>query len=115
MAIEQLDTVQQLAAILYRTRYWHRREQLASQLHPEILLLIEQYPAPDLAPIIDLCLQWPHVSDKDATKVAFTENNQKGEADRQTLTTIGRYVRKFYSPYVISDRSCDANCSRLCQ
>jgi len=105
MAIEQLETVQQLAAILYRTRYWHRREQLASQLHPEIRLLIEQYPAPDLAPVIDLCLQWPHVSTKDATKVAFTENNTKGENNRQTITTLGRYVRKFYSPYVISDHA----------
>lgn len=105
MAIEQLETVQQLAAILYRTRYWHRREQLAACLHPEIRLLIEQYPAPDLAPIIDLCAQWPHVSDKDATKVAFTENDTKGEQDRQTLTTFGRYVRKFYSPYVISDHA----------
>lgn len=105
MAIEQLDTVEQLAAILWRSRSWHRREQQASELHPELYRIIVQYPAPDLAPIIDLCAQWPHISKTDPTKVAFTENETKGEADRQTVTTFGRYVRKFYSPYVISDHA----------
>jgi hypothetical protein len=105
MALEQIDTVEQLASILYRSRWWHRREQLGAPLHPEIHNLITTYPAPDLAPIIDLCCQWPHVSNTDPTKVAFTENETKGEADRQTTTNFGRYVRKFYSPLIVSDHA----------
>ena len=42
MAIEQLDTVEQLAAILWRSRSWHRREQQASELHPQLYRIIVQ-------------------------------------------------------------------------
>lgn len=37
-----------------------------------------------------------HVCKKDPTKVAFTENDQKGEADRQTVIRPGRYLAKFF-------------------
>jgi hypothetical protein len=37
-----------------------------------------------------------HVSREDVTKVAYTEDARAGEADRQTRTTLGRFLRKFF-------------------
>lgn len=37
-----------------------------------------------------------HVSVKDPTKLAFTENNEKGEADVQTQMKPGRYLTKYF-------------------
>ena len=37
-----------------------------------------------------------HVAHADVTKVAYTENANKGRHDIQLRTTIGRYIKKFY-------------------
>ena len=44
--------------------------------------------------IIDLGLEWPHVS-KDGKRVAYTQNATKGNADRQAVTDIGDYLRRY--------------------
>ena len=36
-----------------------------------------------------------HVADSDISKIAYTENPKKGDLDRQTVTTIGRYIKKY--------------------
>jgi len=110
---EQLNTVVNLAHILYGTREWHRREQMRNPLHHAIYSLIFEKAAPDLGPVIELCAQWPHVSKTDPTKVAFTQDESKGVADRQTVTNFGRYVRKFYSPAIISDHELRDIAARL--
>ncbi len=42
-----------------------------------------------------LLLEWPHVS-KDEARIAFTQSPSHGEADRQTVTTLGRYLTKCF-------------------
>jgi hypothetical protein len=42
----------------------------------------------------EMVLEYPHVADLDNTKVAFTENDAKGQADRQTVTTLGKYIKR---------------------
>jgi len=37
-----------------------------------------------------------HVSKLDASKVAFTKDDEAGSADKQTQTTVGRYLTAFY-------------------
>ena len=110
---EQINTVENLASILYGTRGWHRREQMRNPLHHAVYSLIFEKAAPDLGPVIELCAQWPHVSKTDPTKVAFTQDESKGIADRQTVTNFGRYVRKFYSPAIISDHELRDIAARL--
>ena len=110
---EQLNTVETLAHILYGTREWHRREQMRNPLHHAIYSLIFEKAAPDLGPVIELCAQWPHVSKTDPTKIAYTQDESKGIADRQTVTNFGRYVRKFYSPAIISDHELRDIAARL--
>ena len=110
---EQLNTVETLAHILYGTREWHRREQMRNPIHHAIYSLIFEKAAPDLGPVIELCAQWPHMSKSDQTKVAYTQDEGKGIADRQTVTTFGRYVRKFYSSAIISDHELRDIAARL--
>lgn len=42
-----------------------------------------------------LLLEWPHVS-KDEARIAYTQSPLHGEADRQTVTTLGRYLTKCF-------------------
>jgi hypothetical protein len=48
---------------------------------------------------------FPHVSTEEPGKIAFTENAEKGEADRQTRMRPGRYLRQFYG-HVIGESTC---------
>jgi hypothetical protein len=45
-----------------------------------------------------------HVSTEEPGKIAFTENAEKGEADRQTRMRPGRYLQQFYS--YIGENAC---------
>jgi hypothetical protein len=47
----------------------------------------------DLPPITD---HFAHLSSKDASKIAFTEDDEKGAIDRATVLTPGRYLTRFY-------------------
>lgn len=47
----------------------------------------------DLDPIPD---HFAHLSKKDPTKIAFTEDDEKGILDRATVVTPGRYLARFY-------------------
>jgi hypothetical protein len=77
------------------SRPWHAREQLAAELHPSISeILITDALREHLSDWREMILEWPHVSDGDALKIAYTENDRKGEADRQTVTTVGRYIKR---------------------
>lgn len=82
-----------ISACLRGTRDWHRREQENYEFHPVIMEIIDKYTPANLNLLI---LEWPHQSIKDASNVAYTESEAKGEADRQTPTTFGRYVRRHF-------------------
>jgi hypothetical protein len=43
-----------------------------------------------------LVLQWPHVSIKDAARLAYTRNVDHGFADRQTVTSISKYITEHF-------------------
>jgi hypothetical protein len=40
---------------------------------------------------------YPHLSQKQLGKIAFTEDDKKGMADRQTIISPGRYLTRFFS------------------
>ena len=44
-----------------------------------------------------LLLEWPHISETDNTRLAYTRDERAGEADRQTVTTIGKYLTRHFS------------------
>lgn len=78
----------------YTGRAWFKREYDKHHLHPAVQDAIEVY-RPDNWH--QLLLEWPHKAITDPNKLAYTENDRKGEANRQTLTTPGKYLRRHFS------------------
>ncbi len=75
------------------TREWHRREQDNYAFHPVIREVMKKFRPADY---LLLALEYPHQSVRDAANVAYTQNERNGVADRQTVTTFGRYIRKHF-------------------
>ena len=73
-------------------RDWHIREQAKYQMHPIIKKAVM------LAPPLNwhaLVLEWPHISvSSDTSKIAYTRNEQHGIDNRQTVTTVGKYITR---------------------
>lgn len=40
--------------------------------------------------------EWPHVSEGDRSKIAYTQNEDKGRRDIQTVTSVGKYLRRHF-------------------
>ena len=77
----------------YEGRAWFKREFDKHPFHPAVYSAFETY-RPDNWH--QLLLEWPHKSVTDPNRVAYTENERKGEADRQTITTLGKYLRRHF-------------------
>ena len=43
-----------------------------------------------------LCLEWPYEADMDKTRIAYTQDDRAAEADRQTVTTVGKYLKRHF-------------------
>jgi hypothetical protein len=53
-----------------------------------------------------LLLEWPHIADDDRRQIAYTRDERKGEENRQTMTSIGKYLKRHFptmSDHVIRD------------
>lgn len=84
-------------------RAWFAREYERHQLHPAVKFLLDH----DIRPILpnnwqQLLLEWPHVSETDANRLAYTPDEAKGIADRQVVTTIGKYLTRHFAG-ILSD------------
>jgi hypothetical protein len=43
-----------------------------------------------------MLLEWPHVSQGDKSKIAYTQNEIKGQRDIQTVTSVGKYLNRHF-------------------
>ena len=79
----------------YPGREWFRREFETHALHDAVVELLA---ANGVRPADwhQLLLEWPHRSVNDYNRVAYTENEAKGIADRQTVTTLGKYLTRHF-------------------
>ena len=95
------DAMRDLTRVLYKSRDWHRREQICAgyNTHPAIQHAV--YEA-DPANWHLLVLEWPHSSDEGKHKIAYTRDERSGEADRQVVTTVGKYLTRHF-PTLPSD------------
>jgi hypothetical protein len=41
-------------------------------------------------------MEWPHVSEGDRTKIAYTQNEVKGQKNIQTATSVGKYLNRHF-------------------
>lgn len=75
-------------------RDWHRREQERYQLHPIVRKALRMSRPDDWQLLL---LQWPHESTGDSTRLAYTRDERSGEADRQVVTSLGKYLRAHFT------------------
>ena len=78
----------------YDGRRWFRRERNKYHLHPAVYALMRIYRPDDWQ---QLLLEWPHKSESDPNRLAYTRDERGGEQDRQVITTIGKYLRRHFS------------------
>lgn len=83
---------------------WAVREQGAAPLHPIVWEVIAYPTLPTLseADCRVMAMHWPHLS-KCGERVAFTPTPEYGERNRQQTTTVGKYLRKFYTAADLPD------------
>ena len=74
-------------------RDWHLTLQEKFKLHPVVKTLLKQHRPADWQ---QLLLEWPHISETDQARLAYTRDEKHGAADRQTITTIGKYVKRHW-------------------
>ena len=81
-------------------RGWHGREQNEYAMHDAV------WEAVRLAPPIDwhlLVLEWPHIATSDPQRLAYTRDDRAGHDNKQTITSIGKYLRRHFSPSKLRD------------
>ena len=88
------DLYVDLKIVLRNSRDWHRREQRLTKLkmHPVVEAVIKLYRPMNWHLLV---LEWPHLAD-DGTRLAYTRDERAGEADRQLVTTPGKYLRRHF-------------------
>ena len=80
------------------TRGWWIDQQQKHTLHPVVDMILQKHRcAPSNRHL--LLLEWPHIATTDTTRLAYTRDENKGRAEQQTLTSIGKYVARHW-PHV---------------
>jgi len=74
-------------------RKWVVREVERYPLHPVIEAAVMASRPYDWQ---QLFLEWPHVSQGDRSKIAYTQNEVKGQKDIQTVTSVGKYLNRHF-------------------
>lgn len=75
-------------------RDWHRNLQARNKMHPVVIKAIE-LARPDNWQ--QLLLEWPHVSEADSQRLAYTRDERAGRGDKQTVTSVAKYLRSRFS------------------
>ena len=115
---EDLDT---MGAIFKRHRPWFAEQTRTRKCHPAVVELLQTNPNDLLQYVKDwreMMLEWPHRSQEDPDKVAYTLSEDKGVRNLQTRTTLGKYLRRhmpdcpdhtlrdFVAKFVITQGTC---------
>ena len=102
---EMLEIVEAARRIVYHTRLWHRREQQLTDFnyHAAVRAAISVCRPADWHLLL---LEWPHIADDDHRQIAYTRDERKGEENRQTMTSVGKYLKRHFpdmSDHVLRD------------
>jgi hypothetical protein len=74
-------------------RYWIIREFDKYPVHPVINAAIKLARPKDWH---QLLLEHPHMSEGDRTRIAYTQNEAKGQKNIQTVTSVGKYLTRHF-------------------
>lgn len=72
---------------------WHHNLQIRFRLHPAIDKLLSDYRPKDWQQLV---MEFPHQAESDRSRVAYTQNRDKGERDIQTVTSLGKYITRHF-------------------
>ena len=79
--------------VVWGSRYWHQSLQRRFNLHPAVVAAFNMHDPEDWQ---QLLLEWPHVATTDVTRLAYTRDERAGHEDRQTLTSLGKYLKQHW-------------------
>jgi len=82
-----------LASLFAMTKNWYYREVNRYPFHPVLLEVLTVHSPVNIR---QLALEYPHASIMTEGNVAYTRDEAAGKADRQTVTTFNRYIRKHF-------------------
>ena len=82
-----------LQRVLRNSRTWYHREYYRYPLHQVIFDALRHARPNDWHQLV---LEHPHISTTDRTKIAYTRDDNAGDADRQVTTTIGKYLARHF-------------------
>ena len=94
---KMFEVMYQAKDIVRQYREWFGRESGIHRLHPFVEKAIDMARPDDWQ---NLLLSWPHESKSypgDMTRVAFTRDEKSGIANKQVVTTLGKYLRAHFS------------------
>ena len=74
-------------------RKWIIREMNRYPRHPAVNAAIKEARPIDWQ---QLFMEWPHVANSDNSKIAYTQNEDKGQRDIQTATSVGKYLTRHF-------------------
>lgn len=74
-------------------RGWHVTMSNKHDIHPAIFKAIDLAPPHDWHQLI---LEYPYISETDSSRLAYTRDDRAGIADKQTVTTIGKYLARHF-------------------
>lgn len=74
-------------------RIWFDREHRNAPMHPAIRQAVYLAPPADWHLLV---LEYPHAADLDPSRIAYTRSDAHGEADRQTVTSVGKYLTRHF-------------------
>ena len=75
--------------------FWFKREHSRYALHPAVAETLRVHGAPATR-YDQVLLEWPHISKTDPCRLAYTKDDRAGMADRQTVTTVARYLKRHW-------------------
>ena len=87
------EAVMEAISIKRDARYWIIREMDKYTMHPVIDAAVKLVRPIDWQ---QLFLEWPHISEGDRTRIAYTQNEAKGQKNIQTVTSVGKYLNRHF-------------------
>jgi hypothetical protein len=72
---------------------WFYRETTKYELHPIVWAAMKVCRPHNWQ---QLLLEWPHQSVNDAARIAYTRDERAGISDKQTVTSVGKYLRRHW-------------------
>ena len=102
---DTLNWLQSLQPIIATQFAWHEREQYQTgfKMHDAVVAAVSVSRPDDC---YRLLLEWPHIADDDKRQIAYTRDERMGEANRQVMTSVGKYLRRHFpemSDHVLRD------------